>query len=65
MKTILIQDAAGNEYILPETKLKEFKLLDEAIVATYNDQLLTMNDEHFALCEEWFDKFDRYLTKTS
>ena len=64
MKTVRIQDSVGNEYILPETKLEEFKRLDEAIVATYGDLLLSMNDEHFVLCEEWFDKFDRYLTKS-
>lgn len=61
MKTVLVKDSAGNEYNLPEKKLKEFKDLDAKIVSTYDNQLLSMTDEHLALCDVWFNKFDRYM----
>ena len=58
---IIVNDSAGNQYNIPEHKLQEFNDLDQKIIATYDKQILGPCEEHLALCEVWFDKFDRYM----
>jgi len=60
MKTILVKDSAGNEYVLPVSELKEFQKLDQEIVADMLEST-GITDKHLELCDIWFDKFDKYM----